>query len=135
MIRRPPRSTLSSSSAASDVYKRQTLLPNGVAGPLYKIGSPSLLFSYATIIASLVVPVNCSPLSIRARVFASVAVISVPAIAPSLNASEDMTIIFMVPNDDGFVSPAVTKTVTHASLRIRTVSYTHLRAHETPEHL
>ena len=27
MIRRPPRSTLSSSSAASDVYKRQLLLP------------------------------------------------------------------------------------------------------------
>src|SRR5664280_3917871 len=27
MIRRPPRSTLSSSSAASDVYKRQVLLP------------------------------------------------------------------------------------------------------------
>src|SRR5674536_246973 len=27
MIRRPPRSTLSSSSAASDVYKRQALLP------------------------------------------------------------------------------------------------------------
>ena len=27
MIRRPPRSTLSSSSAASDVYKRQTLSP------------------------------------------------------------------------------------------------------------
>src|SRR5665648_1043648 len=28
MIRRPPRSTLSSSSAASDVYKRQILLPS-----------------------------------------------------------------------------------------------------------
>ena len=27
MIRRPPRSTLSSSSAASDVYKRQTSVP------------------------------------------------------------------------------------------------------------
>src|SRR5665648_1289593 len=29
MIRRPPRSTLSSSSAASDVYKRQVMGPNG----------------------------------------------------------------------------------------------------------
>src|SRR5664280_3831752 len=29
MIRRPPRSTLSSSSAASDVYKRQDLRPAG----------------------------------------------------------------------------------------------------------
>ena len=28
MIRRPPRSTLSSSSAASDVYKRQEYIPN-----------------------------------------------------------------------------------------------------------
>src|SRR5674536_163030 len=36
MIRRPPRSTLSSSSAASDVYKRQLLLAGGGvgAGPL-----------------------------------------------------------------------------------------------------
>src|SRR5674536_37571 len=32
MIRRPPRSTLSSSSAASDVYKRQ--LPAGLGGRL-----------------------------------------------------------------------------------------------------
>src|SRR5665648_911963 len=30
MIRRPPRSTLSSSSAASDVYKRQTLKNNNL---------------------------------------------------------------------------------------------------------
>src|SRR5664279_1758032 len=32
MIRRPPRSTLSSSSAASDVYKRQLLLFQGSDG-------------------------------------------------------------------------------------------------------
>eukprot|EP00658_Telonema_sp_P-2_P084864 TRINITY_DN9540_c0_g2_i1.p1 TRINITY_DN9540_c0_g2~~TRINITY_DN9540_c0_g2_i1.p1 ORF type:complete len:156 (+),score=32.88 TRINITY_DN9540_c0_g2_i1:138-605(+) len=32
MIRRPPRSTLSSSSAASDVYKRQALVVQGVLG-------------------------------------------------------------------------------------------------------
>src|SRR5674536_406012 len=45
MIRRPPRSTLSSSSAASDVYKRQelerTIDPYGlqlVAGEWYLIG-------------------------------------------------------------------------------------------------
>src|SRR5664280_3872444 len=31
MIRRPPRSTLSSSSAASDVYKRQALAVQGLA--------------------------------------------------------------------------------------------------------
>ena len=32
MIRRPPRSTLDRSSAASDVYKRQILIPALVAG-------------------------------------------------------------------------------------------------------
>src|SRR5674536_171096 len=40
MIRRPPRSTLSSSSAASDVYKRQPLegsrsLSDRVGGPVF----------------------------------------------------------------------------------------------------
>src|SRR5664280_1312247 len=34
MIRRPPRSTLSSSSAASDVYKRQRLADRSVADAL-----------------------------------------------------------------------------------------------------
>src|SRR5664280_2102585 len=33
MIRRPPRSTLSSSSAASDVYKRQTKTPSPTSDP------------------------------------------------------------------------------------------------------
>eukprot|EP00658_Telonema_sp_P-2_P013786 TRINITY_DN15228_c0_g1_i6.p1 TRINITY_DN15228_c0_g1~~TRINITY_DN15228_c0_g1_i6.p1 ORF type:complete len:633 (+),score=78.57 TRINITY_DN15228_c0_g1_i6:142-2040(+) len=39
MIRRPPRSTLSSSSAASDVYKRQVSVPCGVAALNAIIGS------------------------------------------------------------------------------------------------
>src|SRR5674536_228273 len=50
MIRRPPRSTLSSSSAASDVYKRQldeyvmTGLRAGASGFLLKdVGPPDLL--------------------------------------------------------------------------------------------
>src|SRR5665648_1304662 len=34
MIRRPPRSTLSSSSAASDVYKRQILSPINVGATI-----------------------------------------------------------------------------------------------------
>src|SRR5674536_88011 len=34
MIRRPPRSTLSSSSAASDVYKRQVLVEHLLGEPL-----------------------------------------------------------------------------------------------------
>eukprot|EP00658_Telonema_sp_P-2_P008227 TRINITY_DN13088_c0_g1_i7.p1 TRINITY_DN13088_c0_g1~~TRINITY_DN13088_c0_g1_i7.p1 ORF type:complete len:104 (-),score=25.15 TRINITY_DN13088_c0_g1_i7:468-779(-) len=36
MIRRPPRSTLSSSSAASDVYKRQLSLLFGMRIPMYQ---------------------------------------------------------------------------------------------------
>ena len=47
MIRRPPRSTLSSSSAASDVYKRQVLKScqaNGVSRLVYT-STPSVAFS------------------------------------------------------------------------------------------
>ena len=36
MIRRPPRSTLDRSSAASDVYKRQTMTSNQLLGDSYK---------------------------------------------------------------------------------------------------
>src|SRR5664280_3797014 len=36
MIRRPPRSTLSSSSAASDVYKRQNFYRNAAQNVLWK---------------------------------------------------------------------------------------------------
>src|SRR5664280_3855749 len=48
MIRRPPRSTLSSSSAASDVYKRQVLvaltLITGLAYPLAMTAIAGVLF-------------------------------------------------------------------------------------------
>src|SRR5450756_3114039 len=43
MIRRPPRSTQSRSSAASDVYKRQVLIPH----PRYTIDYAPLSASYA----------------------------------------------------------------------------------------
>eukprot|EP00656_Telonema_subtile_P056946 TRINITY_DN9254_c0_g1_i2.p1 TRINITY_DN9254_c0_g1~~TRINITY_DN9254_c0_g1_i2.p1 ORF type:complete len:262 (+),score=71.27 TRINITY_DN9254_c0_g1_i2:57-842(+) len=45
MIRRPPRSTLSSSSAASDVYKRQVLTPSGAVtgAAMLSEGHPLLL--------------------------------------------------------------------------------------------
>eukprot|EP00658_Telonema_sp_P-2_P026886 TRINITY_DN20897_c0_g1_i1.p1 TRINITY_DN20897_c0_g1~~TRINITY_DN20897_c0_g1_i1.p1 ORF type:complete len:103 (+),score=23.21 TRINITY_DN20897_c0_g1_i1:65-373(+) len=78
MIRRPPRSTLSSSSAASDVYKRQLRL---FADSLQNISCPHSLRNWQGLLHS--VPVN------------------------------------------------VARCVNHAS----PVSYTHLRAHETPEHL
>ena len=42
MIRRPPRSTLDRSSAASDVYKRQALWDQGEPSPtyMYRRGDP-----------------------------------------------------------------------------------------------
>src|SRR5678815_3656352 len=39
MIRRPPRSTLDRSSAASDVYKRQILVPCSIRGGCYESDS------------------------------------------------------------------------------------------------
>eukprot|EP00656_Telonema_subtile_P037650 TRINITY_DN41985_c0_g1_i1.p1 TRINITY_DN41985_c0_g1~~TRINITY_DN41985_c0_g1_i1.p1 ORF type:complete len:291 (+),score=-10.85 TRINITY_DN41985_c0_g1_i1:96-968(+) len=47
MIRRPPRSTLSSSSAASDVYKRQ-------ASPEFRPKSPAELLSILTVSGALI---------------------------------------------------------------------------------
>src|SRR5665648_1280510 len=44
MIRRPPRSTLSSSSAASDVYKRQAL-PLDLPGIAVTLSSPEHLLA------------------------------------------------------------------------------------------
>src|SRR5450756_46712 len=43
MIRRPPRSTQSRSSAASDVYKRQVLSTSGPAAPLGQPEQRSLM--------------------------------------------------------------------------------------------
>src|SRR5665648_120111 len=45
MIRRPPRSTLSSSSAASDVYKRQSLVYTSNTGTVFTDSRPKLRFN------------------------------------------------------------------------------------------
>eukprot|EP00658_Telonema_sp_P-2_P083233 TRINITY_DN8960_c0_g1_i1.p1 TRINITY_DN8960_c0_g1~~TRINITY_DN8960_c0_g1_i1.p1 ORF type:complete len:396 (-),score=78.03 TRINITY_DN8960_c0_g1_i1:70-1257(-) len=45
MIRRPPRSTLSSSSAASDVYKRQECNTIGLSHPLSCSGEPEVMLA------------------------------------------------------------------------------------------
>src|SRR5674536_376112 len=96
MIRRQPRSTLSSSSAASDVYKRQVRSHAAVArrdlprGPVRRM----------------------TPLTTSSQDAKTVA-----AYGPwtsSKNVASDRPVV---------------------SSRVRTVSYTHLRAHETPEHL
>ena len=44
MIRRPPRSTLDRSSAASDVYKRQLYAPKGVGALYIRRGTPMVPF-------------------------------------------------------------------------------------------
>eukprot|EP00658_Telonema_sp_P-2_P016694 TRINITY_DN16474_c0_g1_i3.p1 TRINITY_DN16474_c0_g1~~TRINITY_DN16474_c0_g1_i3.p1 ORF type:complete len:134 (+),score=39.77 TRINITY_DN16474_c0_g1_i3:125-526(+) len=85
MIRRPPRSTLSSSSAASDVYKRQ-VIGDTVGDPLKDTSGPAL--------------------NILIKLMAIISVVFSPVFMGRLG---------------GIV--------------LNPVSYTHLRAHETPEHL
>eukprot|EP00658_Telonema_sp_P-2_P063454 TRINITY_DN5218_c0_g1_i1.p1 TRINITY_DN5218_c0_g1~~TRINITY_DN5218_c0_g1_i1.p1 ORF type:complete len:122 (-),score=34.39 TRINITY_DN5218_c0_g1_i1:59-424(-) len=98
MIRRPPRSTLSSSSAASDVYKRQVF---------------TLLLLEAT-----------------ARWEAGDAQFTYWSLASSI--SWGVLWLDLAPGTNQEFSSS-------ASIAVRTlskpVSYTHLRAHETPEHL
>src|SRR5674536_401397 len=92
MIRRPPRSTLSSSSAASDVYKRQ---------PCFPLSADVCTFSQFLLISFL---------SISYLLFQSVTL-------KSLTSFDFVTQL----------------TIFHFCFWA--VSYTHLRAHETPEHL
>eukprot|EP00658_Telonema_sp_P-2_P067541 TRINITY_DN56460_c0_g1_i2.p1 TRINITY_DN56460_c0_g1~~TRINITY_DN56460_c0_g1_i2.p1 ORF type:complete len:131 (-),score=34.96 TRINITY_DN56460_c0_g1_i2:98-490(-) len=107
MIRRPPRSTLSSSSAASDVYKRQ----------------PSM-------VSVLAVALSCIIL-----------VVSIP-VQYSMHTSWLHTQLAN-PNWFFFVNLAhiggfalgTIMYVKSTLYLLKAVSYTHLRAHETPEHL
>eukprot|EP00658_Telonema_sp_P-2_P071040 TRINITY_DN60373_c0_g1_i1.p1 TRINITY_DN60373_c0_g1~~TRINITY_DN60373_c0_g1_i1.p1 ORF type:complete len:118 (-),score=44.89 TRINITY_DN60373_c0_g1_i1:50-403(-) len=96
MIRRPPRSTLSSSSAASDVYKRQ-------------------------VDHRLVVIVG--PCSVHDTKAATEYALRLKKLAVELK--DDLLIIMRV----YFEKPRTTVGWKGP------VSYTHLRAHETPEHL
>src|SRR5674536_405278 len=98
MIRRPPRSTLSSSSAASDVYKRQGAYSSSavVRGPIGGQTSVS-----------------------RRGLSPTVRNVDLAAGAEPLLDQQTETL----KGDFGVVR------------REPPVSYTHLRAHETPEHL
>eukprot|EP00658_Telonema_sp_P-2_P005922 TRINITY_DN12233_c0_g1_i2.p1 TRINITY_DN12233_c0_g1~~TRINITY_DN12233_c0_g1_i2.p1 ORF type:complete len:170 (+),score=50.31 TRINITY_DN12233_c0_g1_i2:66-575(+) len=124
MIRRPPRSTLSSSSAASDVYKRQT--QNGkhkdVVDDHDNDGSDDKLQgasqdSYASLLFTLQgALLRNSPESL-------VGAVGDTSHHPTFIAVRLLTTIYYrhyLPNE---------------ALRSSPVSYTHLRAHETPEHL
>eukprot|EP00658_Telonema_sp_P-2_P053475 TRINITY_DN42029_c0_g1_i1.p1 TRINITY_DN42029_c0_g1~~TRINITY_DN42029_c0_g1_i1.p1 ORF type:complete len:120 (-),score=26.16 TRINITY_DN42029_c0_g1_i1:56-415(-) len=108
MIRRPPRSTLSSSSAASDVYKRQVSTQS--TGPSIKsIQIAVVVVEMPTPSRIMVVPLEEEE-SIGVQPVIPIShIIGVPPAVASINA----------PTAEP--PPAV--------------SYTHLRAHETPEHL
>eukprot|EP00658_Telonema_sp_P-2_P009063 TRINITY_DN13426_c0_g1_i2.p1 TRINITY_DN13426_c0_g1~~TRINITY_DN13426_c0_g1_i2.p1 ORF type:complete len:115 (+),score=31.33 TRINITY_DN13426_c0_g1_i2:146-490(+) len=102
MIRRPPRSTLSSSSAASDVYKRQ------VPEPPNQRGVPNV---------HLVLD-------------------SLEAMAEECRAKEPNDSDSAMLHEDGNVLRHKPQQRARAvKAEDRAVSYTHLRAHETPEHL
>eukprot|EP00658_Telonema_sp_P-2_P001017 TRINITY_DN10376_c0_g1_i3.p1 TRINITY_DN10376_c0_g1~~TRINITY_DN10376_c0_g1_i3.p1 ORF type:complete len:120 (+),score=24.79 TRINITY_DN10376_c0_g1_i3:84-443(+) len=108
MIRRPPRSTLSSSSAASDVYKRQavksTKLPR-----------------------KLLPPQDCTcPVAYEApRMIA-------PRRSPWISCACPSPGYQWVSPGGGCMHWTISP---DTGSSIMPVSYTHLRAHETPEHL
>ena len=95
MIRRPPRSTLSSSSAASDVYKRQ---------PLWQV---ALGISFGVVIGK--------------EVFGGT---GKNFLNPALTGRCFLFFAYPAQMSGDAIWTAVDA-----------VSYTHLRAHETPEHL
>ena len=97
MIRRPPRTTLDRSSAASDVYKRQVL-----DGKRDWITAP---FSQG---------INLSAgFAVEAWV--------------KLNSDADQTILAIQPE----LGAETAQTAAAATVALKAVSYTHLRAHET----
>eukprot|EP00658_Telonema_sp_P-2_P081456 TRINITY_DN8350_c0_g1_i3.p1 TRINITY_DN8350_c0_g1~~TRINITY_DN8350_c0_g1_i3.p1 ORF type:complete len:125 (+),score=20.59 TRINITY_DN8350_c0_g1_i3:123-497(+) len=101
MIRRPPRSTLSSSSAASDVYKRQVRQDMNAEVTVRTSFSSSVIRSCIAVTVSL--------WDLRADTVVSLA-----------SANSDSRRLSSSSSTRGRLTP---------------VSYTHLRAHETPEHL
>eukprot|EP00658_Telonema_sp_P-2_P063031 TRINITY_DN51726_c0_g1_i1.p1 TRINITY_DN51726_c0_g1~~TRINITY_DN51726_c0_g1_i1.p1 ORF type:complete len:145 (-),score=34.63 TRINITY_DN51726_c0_g1_i1:120-554(-) len=117
MIRRPPRSTLSSSSAASDVYKRQ----------VYDMDSVSA----ASIVSAFQIISMCgSP-------FAGVIVDRVGRLCCFVVAAASIVTIshvFWLVLPVASVPPIVMVLLMGVGYCCA-VSYTHLRAHETPEHL
>eukprot|EP00658_Telonema_sp_P-2_P072645 TRINITY_DN61764_c0_g1_i1.p1 TRINITY_DN61764_c0_g1~~TRINITY_DN61764_c0_g1_i1.p1 ORF type:complete len:113 (+),score=28.26 TRINITY_DN61764_c0_g1_i1:71-409(+) len=101
MIRRPPISTLSSSSAASDVYKRQSLRTKSTQTPYApRCSTPHDRIAVPTIIHNRTHTTFTQNHSLNGR---------------------------HCPDQ---LSPAISSQYMPVP-----VSYTHLRAHETPEHL
>eukprot|EP00658_Telonema_sp_P-2_P072105 TRINITY_DN61292_c0_g1_i1.p1 TRINITY_DN61292_c0_g1~~TRINITY_DN61292_c0_g1_i1.p1 ORF type:complete len:124 (+),score=26.71 TRINITY_DN61292_c0_g1_i1:85-456(+) len=106
MIRRPPRSTLSSSSAASDVYKRQARF--GHSMDRARSGDPTGAHAY-------LFGGCCTEAALTGKTTSST--------SSSSNAITHLSDLYAL-NTESWVWT-----------RVSPVSYTHLRAHETPEHL
>eukprot|EP00658_Telonema_sp_P-2_P078001 TRINITY_DN7208_c0_g1_i1.p1 TRINITY_DN7208_c0_g1~~TRINITY_DN7208_c0_g1_i1.p1 ORF type:complete len:160 (+),score=42.95 TRINITY_DN7208_c0_g1_i1:54-533(+) len=139
MIRRPPRSTLSSSSAASDVYKRQVL--QGRDTPL-PIAMHKVLSAVAHWFQSILLGIYLSPHGPPPRVVATVVTF---ALMPLFTLVISITLGILKFPEEAAILIAATAIVYTSFLQTssaaimrdfsRAVSYTHLRAHETPEHL
>eukprot|EP00658_Telonema_sp_P-2_P077910 TRINITY_DN7170_c0_g1_i3.p1 TRINITY_DN7170_c0_g1~~TRINITY_DN7170_c0_g1_i3.p1 ORF type:complete len:179 (+),score=45.11 TRINITY_DN7170_c0_g1_i3:120-656(+) len=144
MIRRPPRSTLSSSSAASDVYKRQggykapskcdaqgggfagAKVGGAAKGNLDSIGFVMKIRGRASGYTTTSGSFNSS--TAHRSIYVQRAVASKPGMVTSdigVSGTFNMRQIVAAP---GFTPDGAT----HGA---NPVSYTHLRAHETPEHL
>src|SRR5678816_1844126 len=141
MIRRPPRSTLDRSSAASDVYKRQVL-----PGVTVEASSPVLIEKVRTTVSDdrgLYRIVNLPPGTY-------VVTFTLQGFNVVKRDSVELTGSFTAVIDADLAVGGLTETITvtgaspivdvtsvrrQTTISSETVSYTHLRAHETPEHL
>eukprot|EP00658_Telonema_sp_P-2_P010039 TRINITY_DN13762_c0_g1_i1.p1 TRINITY_DN13762_c0_g1~~TRINITY_DN13762_c0_g1_i1.p1 ORF type:complete len:182 (+),score=62.90 TRINITY_DN13762_c0_g1_i1:93-638(+) len=147
MIRRPPRSTLSSSSAASDVYKRQ-IKNNGTEINKLKEKHAEAAKSDAFISMIQLNPDNFYNRAVVLECFAqygsaasdyeTAARLDPTGLRAAITKAKICTDIVhrfkTLTNDAVVVDSAAEKPVTICATAT-TVSYTHLRAHETPEHL
>src|SRR5674536_293978 len=145
MIRRPPRSTLSSSSAASDVYKRQVMSffapsigganSDGIAGVVW--------FKPSGGVVAIAGPPNGEASGPIAGSFGSAS--GVAAMLALDSGAASSTAASVSPVSEAGASAVLVVALSRSSTlptiwadpttMAMTVSYTHLRAHETPEHL
>eukprot|EP00658_Telonema_sp_P-2_P031632 TRINITY_DN23625_c0_g1_i1.p1 TRINITY_DN23625_c0_g1~~TRINITY_DN23625_c0_g1_i1.p1 ORF type:complete len:181 (-),score=21.98 TRINITY_DN23625_c0_g1_i1:63-605(-) len=155
MIRRPPRSTLSSSSAASDVYKRQVstqstgkgkgggISPSSLCSILlrregYILGFTGIRFNNVDIVVLCTILYHSIMHCCKCK--GDTSILAHPSSSSCFNVSTFTSVseeVVFVGRYGGLVQSTHTL---HTPLYvpkecIHSVSYTHLRAHETPEHL